>query len=720
MKNIVLKSLELKNFKSFRHAKFDGFNEKENFIYGKNGAGKSTLFDAFLWLLFGKDANDRKDYEIKPLDENNQATKQVDVEVHATLLINNEEVTLSRIYKEKYRQIRGTESIVYDGNTTNYFFNEVPYSEKEYKSKIAEITGESIFKLITNPSAFESLDWKKKREVLVSIAGEISDEELFNSDAEFKELSLKLTGKTLDEYDTQLKASIKKSKQEKEDTPARIDELKNSKIEDIDFNKIDSDIQEKETKISEIDSELENASKSVQNIVDVNTKIQQEIQKLNSQKSEIEIGLRNQAKQECFVDTSAIDALKSKLDNTRLLLKFANDNHTVLQRNLNDYNEKITELESDRANLVTSYNKENSKSLVFKENDFNCPCCSRPFEERDIESKKQELISKFNSDKTALLNDIINQGNLIKSKIEQYKIALDDVSSKIETEKENISRISSEIISIENEIQTETSNLQTSKNEEEVYQSLINDDAQLSKLNIEIAKLHSKIKEVKQADNSDLKTQKQTLQSEIKKLIELKGKSSVNESIDSRIKELSNREKELSQIIASLEKEQFVIERFKKVKTESLEKSVNEKFEYVTFKLFEEQVNGGLNPTCITLINGVPFGSVNTAGRINAGLDIINTLCKVNEITAPVWIDNRESVSELIYTDSQINNLIVSPYSDLNFGIPKYPQDLIEEAKSYDLSITEYVSILVEFDNIKTNPKPFFKDFLNQKLISSN
>ncbi|MGV0854809.1 ATP-binding protein [Empedobacter brevis] len=659
MKNIVLKSLELKNFKSFRHAKFDGFNEKENFIYGKNGAGKSTLFDAFLWLLFGKDANDRKDYEIKPLDENNQVQKQIDVEVHATLLINNEEVTLSRIYKEKWQKVKGAEEKTFKGHETELIFNQVPVSLKEFNAKVADISEESLFKLITNPSAFESLDWKKKREVLVSIAGEISDEELFNSDEDFKELSFKLTNKTLDEYDTQLKASIKKSKQEKEDTPARIDELKNSKIEDID--KIDSNIQEKETKISEIDSELENIPESIQNIVDANTKVQQEIQKLNSQKSEIEIGLRAKAKQECFVDTSSIDALKSKLKNAQIKHQHSNETHSSLNEKLNGYNDEVKVLELEKADLVKKYNAENSKQLIFNDNDFKCPCCSRPFEEKDIDSKKQELISKFNTDKTASLNKIIAEGNSIKTKIEQYKFPIEKCKSEILAAKKEVDKYQSDIDNINSEIQTEKSNLQTPKNEEEVYQNLINYDAQLSKLKIEIATLQSKIKEVKQADNSELKEQKQTLQSEIKTLIELKGKSSVNESIDNRIKELAKREKELSQIIANLEKEQFVIERFKKVKTKSLEKSVNEKFEYVTFKLFEEQVNGGLNPTCITLVNGVPFGSANTAGKINAGLDIINTLCKVNEINAPIFIDNRESVTELIPTESQIISLIVDP-----------------------------------------------------------
>ncbi|WP_313636269.1 ATP-binding protein [Empedobacter sp.] len=661
MKNIVLKSLELKNFKSFRHAKFDDFNEKENFIYGKNGAGKSTLFDAFLWLLFGKDANDRKDYEIKPLDENNQVQKQIDVEVHATLLINNEEVTLSRIYKEKWQKVKGAEEKTFKGHETELIFNQVPVSLKEFNAKVAEISEESLFKLITNPSAFEALDWKKKREVLVSIAGEVSDEELFNSDADFKELSLKLTNKTLDEYDTQLKASIKKSKQEKEDTPARIDELKNSKIEDVDFAKIDSDIQEKETKISDIDSELENASKSVQNIVDANTKVQQEIQKLNSQKSEIEIRLRNQAKQECFVDTSSVDALKSRLRLKESERDDYADNRIKLKSSIVDYQKQIEILQVRKQGLIAWYNKENTKQLVFNDNDFNCPCCSRPFEEKDIETKKQELVSKFNTDKTSLLNSIINDGNQVKTQIEVLNNTLNAYQLKLDEQKVFIDQLTDEVISIENQIQTETSNLQSPKNEEEVYQTLINYDAQLSKLNIEIATLQSKIKEVKQADNSELKLQKQTLQSEIKQLIELKGKSSVNESIDNRIKELASREKELSQIIANLEKEQFVIERFKKIKTESLEKSVNEKFKYVTFKLFEEQVNGGLNPTCITLVNGVPFGSANTAGKINAGLDIINTLCKVNEINAPIFIDNRESVTQLIPTESQIISLIVDP-----------------------------------------------------------
>ncbi|MBP7398205.1 MAG: AAA family ATPase [Chitinophagales bacterium] len=67
---ISLKKLSLLNFKGIRQRTIE-FNDVTN-IFGKNEAGKTTLFDASLWVLFGKDSTDRKDFAIKTLDENNE------------------------------------------------------------------------------------------------------------------------------------------------------------------------------------------------------------------------------------------------------------------------------------------------------------------------------------------------------------------------------------------------------------------------------------------------------------------------------------------------------------------------------------------------------------------------------------------------------------------------------------------------------------------------
>jgi hypothetical protein len=67
-----------------------------------------------------------------------------------------------------------------------------------------------------------------------------------------------------------------------------------------------------------------------------------------------------------------------------------------------------------------------------------------------------------------------------------------------------------------------------------------------------------------------------------------------------------------------MEKVQFVIERFNKLKIDTLESKINEKFKFVKFRMFETQINGEAE-CCEALINGVPFSDANTASKINAG-----------------------------------------------------------------------------------------------------
>ena len=65
-----LLKLTLKNFKGIRDFTLEANGKNVN-CYGDNATGKTTIFDAFLWLLFDKDSKNRKDFELKTLDENN-------------------------------------------------------------------------------------------------------------------------------------------------------------------------------------------------------------------------------------------------------------------------------------------------------------------------------------------------------------------------------------------------------------------------------------------------------------------------------------------------------------------------------------------------------------------------------------------------------------------------------------------------------------------------
>jgi hypothetical protein len=81
--------------------------------------------------------------------------------------------------------------------------------------------------------------------------------------------------------------------------------------------------------------------------------------------------------------------------------------------------------------------------------------------------------------------------------------------------------------------------------------------------------------------------------------------------------------------------------------------------------MFNVQVNGGLEPTCEAIVDGKPYAAMNKALQMNVGIDIVNALNLHYGILAPIFIDNRESITTLIASQSQIVNLIVDKDSDV-------------------------------------------------------
>ena len=116
---------------------------------------------------------------------------------------------------------------------------------------------------------------------------------------------------------------------------------------------------------------------------------------------------------------------------------------------------------------------------------------------------------------------------------------------------------------------------------------------------------------------------------------------------------------------AELDKIAYLIEKFTKFKIDMLSEEINSHFKFARFKLFEEQINGGIAECCETTYKGVDYSYLNNASRINIGLDIVNTLCKINDRYCPVIVDNAESVTNILPTTSQMVCLVVSAEDDM-------------------------------------------------------
>ena len=127
-----------------------------------------------------------------------------------------------------------------------------------------------------------------------------------------------------------------------------------------------------------------------------------------------------------------------------------------------------------------------------------------------------------------------------------------------------------------------------------------------------------------------------------------------------RDKELKEQETSLSAQYEQLQSELFLMEKFIRAKVSMLTEKINSRFSLASFRLFEEQVNGGLQEVCEATFAGVPYSSLNNGARVNIGLDIINVLSEHTGFAPPIFIDNAESVTRLIETRGQKIRLVVS------------------------------------------------------------
>lgn len=657
MKKISIKKLSLSNFKGIKNLHID-FAEQTN-IYGANGTGKTTIFDAFTWLLFGKDSQDRKDFDIKPLDENGSPIQKIENEVEATIIVNDQELTIKRIHREKWVKKKGNPEPEFTGNETVYFWDEVPMSAKEYQSKINDLLDESVFKLISNPLAFNNLKWQDRRKVLMDIAGDIKVDYESCGLVHILQLTEK---KTIVELKAEVNAKVKKIKEELKQIPTRIDEVQKSKPAPLMFKEMEFELVSLQGDLSEIDNQLQDASNKNQAFINQKTEIQNRIFELRTEIQIIESELKIQASSKTKVDTSKIDALKQQLSNHNFELTNAENGLKQLETKRTQDAELLEKISQDMIDLRKQWAEVNAETLTFNDSEFHCPACKREFESGDVDAKKNELTVNFNNSKKARLDGITLKGTQLKSESEQLVINIDAYTKRIEDGGAFIQKLKSEIVSITSAIELEQSvlNSQDTKSYDDMLTALLLQHPTYDTLKLELTAKQTDLDAIKPIDNFELQQQKTEINNKIKQLNDQLALKVQIDSANKRIEELQKEESSLSKSLLDLEKQEFDIEKYIKLGIEALESSINGKFKTVKFKLFDTQINGGEVECCDALIDGVPFHSANTASRINAGIDIINTLSEFYQTTAPIIIDNRESVSKLIDTHSQLINLIVS------------------------------------------------------------
>lgn len=648
MKKVILKSLTLTNWRGER-SRTTKFDHISTTIAGENGLGKSRHFDAFMWLLFGKDKEDRKDFNIKTVVDG-QPLMKTECEVIGVLNVDGEDITLRRAFVEDWVKPRGQVEQVFKGNKTECYWNDTPVNVTEYQKRVNAIIDDSVFKMVTNPLFFASMPWKNQREQLFQLAGTVTDHEIASSKPEFSALLDKISGKGLSDFKRELSSRKKRLKADFDEIQPRIDQTQKLMPETIDFSTLEEELAGIEVDIATTDKAISDVTERVRQQYEAVQERQSKINALKSQRQQVVFDAQSKAREEAFNANSNRRELQERINVVKREIHGYVQDEISANNKLEKLQERVQYLITESDALRSDWYKENETTY---NGETKCSCCGQELPDE----MKTEALALFNQNKQARLNEITRNGKLFKEEIEDIKQRI----SEVEQDKNNAisgAKVKEEEL---HDLEEQLATLSEVKQVEIIPDNI----KEYSDLTKQIADIEATLEAgTEKVDTSEYQARKKELS---RNRDEVKAKLADRERIEQFKKQIAVLEakgKDLAQQIADAEREEYTVQLFTKAKIDECEKRINGLFTMVTFQLFEYTIEDAKkeNPieTCVPLVNGVPFTVANTASQVNAGLDIINALTSFYGVKAPIFIDNRESVNEIIPTQSQVINLVVT------------------------------------------------------------
>lgn len=625
---IEIKSMDIKNFKGIRDMRLD-FHSGMNSLYGENASGKSTVYDALTWLLFDKDSHGNSRFSVKPIG----AADGVMPEVTAVLSVNGEELQLRKALREKWERPRGSAVARFAGNTVDYTVDDVPRKESEYKRIIAGYIDENQFRMLTGVYAFaRDLHWKDRRALLAEVCGLPEDAELLAGAPQFAELAAQVGRRTVDDYKAALMAQRKSANSTLNTLPVRIDECERmvAELAALPFEQAAETKKVLQAERDRVQGDLVKLDSDM-----LLTRAQNERDELNNKLRELENENREHRNSQ-YVPVE---------DETADLMHTDEKMREALDEAVKQCNELRGRIESGEKRL----DEYRARWKAIDKEQFTggrCPTCGQTLPAAELEAAKQ----RFETSKLDRKNALLEDSKLLKADIATLYVRLQEKEGSLpnlQAECAAAEQALKEYVTPEAPVIEDLPDYQRRK--DAIQQSL--DDVRRR-----IDRLQSNA----QAERDRLETEYREITSKILENDAVLAKEQQLADTRRRVAELQKEQRNCAAQVEEMDRMIEMCEEFARYRVQSVEGSVNRQFKLARFRLFNEQINGGLADCCDVMVDGVPYADLNSAMQINVGLDIINTLSAHYGVRVPLFIDNAESVTHLQEIDTQTVRLVVS------------------------------------------------------------
>ena len=615
MKNIVLKQLDIKNFKGI-HDISVAFNDGKTIIRGANASGKTTIFDALCWLLFDKNSVGDSKFEVRELDSDGNKVHYTDINVTGYFFIDGSGTIFSKTQKEKWVKKRGQQNQEYSGNINEYAINGYPKSQKVFDTFIANVIDETTFRILTSPMTFSAMDWKKQREIIFDIIGDV---EVGEGVEYFDLLKPELAVATIDDIKKKYTKAKYDLKKKPDELQTRIDEVRSQLVEkdvaplELEENTLMEEIRQADLQLLELNKQN-------------NYEIDGKIAELRSHQKIIANGANDARNANIRTLQNDVESVNRNVHSLEFEVSSIEQHLKLKQDDLADLRKKLQE-------KIGAYNE--LKTAEFPSKKKICPTCGQVLPQEQIAELEKEWKHKHEESVAEMKQD----GNAFAAKVKRTEASLDANSSELNHKRKEL-EIAQELL------KEKQSELESAKNIPTV------DGSQLP----EYIEIENQITELaaKRIDTSAIEAEKNSLSDAIidkkNRLTEINIEiNTVNDNTKrlERIEQLEDELRETGQKISDCEQMLYAVESYVK----AVSNEINKKFDGLEFRLFENQINGGMKETCQITLEGVPYSSLNSGHKIVIGLKIIETLRDYYKVQTPVWIDNAETINSFNLPD---------------------------------------------------------------------
>ena len=627
--NIEIKSMDISNFKGIHSLHLD-FHSGVNTLYGDNATGKTTVYDALTWLLFGKDSHGNSAFSIKPIDV---PAGSVTPEVSVILMVNGEELKLRKTLREKWEKPRGSTEARFAGNTTDYFVDDVPRKEGEYKRIIAGYIDEAQFKLLTSVYAFaRDMHWKDRRALLSEICGLPDDVSLLSSAPQFADLAEAVGRRTVDDYKAALMAQRKGANASLNTLPVRIDECERM-VRDLSglpfeqAHEVAKILQRDRARVQTDLAKLDGDALIVQaeNERDALTNKLRELENENRAHRDSQyVPVEDETANLMHADEQA----QETLDQAKRIQSDLQQRITDGNARLDDYRARWRAIDKEQFTGGT------------------CPTCGQTLPAAELEAAKQQ----FETSKQDRKNGLLEDSKLLKTDIASMQTRLQEVEASLPGLQAAADQAARALADYTPPAEPVIEDLPDyDRRKDALHRSLDDCNRRIERLRTD-----------KQAERDRLENEYRAITSRILENDATLAKEQTLVDTRRRVTELQEEQRRAAAEVEEMDRMIELCEEFARFRVQSVEQSVNSKFRLASFRLFTEQINGGLADCCDVVVDGVPHADLNSAMQINVGLDIIETLSQHYDRRVPLFIDNAESVTKLQEISAQVVRLAVS------------------------------------------------------------